>query len=83
MRLARQLALEEKELRSALAAKIFAHMRYVYEGVGRSSAHMGHIIIMFDGPNDMNWDLLSGPLPGMVSSSQYSRAYKRLEEVCM
>ena len=55
----------------------------VYEGVGRSSAHMGHIIIMFDGPNDMNWDLLSGALPGMVSSSQYSRAYKRLEEVCM
>ena len=46
-------------------------------------AHMGHIIIMFDGPNDMNWDLLSGALPGMVSSSQYSRAYKRLEEACM
>ena len=35
-------------------------MGYVYEGVGRSNAHMGHIIIMFDGPNDMNWDLLSG-----------------------
>ena len=83
MRVPRELALEEKELRSAPAAKSFEHMIYVYEGVGPSSAHMGHITIMFDGPNDMNRDLLSGALPGMVSSSQYSRAYKPLEEVYM
>ena len=83
MRPPRQLALEEKELASAPAAKSFAHMRYVYEGVGPSNAHMRHMTIMFDGPNDMNRDLLSGALPGMVSSSQYSRAYKPLEEVYM
>ena len=46
----------------------------------RISAHMGHTRLVSDVPTDMNWESMSGAFVGMVSSTQYSCAYKTLQQ---
>ena len=47
---------------------------------GQISGHMGHTRLVSDVPIDMNWESMSGAFVGMVSSTQYSCAYKTLQQ---